>query len=199
MVAYGLIHEGDKLLRGFVYLARQPAFNDARRGEHVEMRHHFHIRIAAGRIQHTDILTKLLDSAVDDGIYIRFKKAFEAVAPDGAQRAQADGPVFVKILEKLQEPVLPQQRSLMAAQKRNGLLLKHPAHEVVHVLKMIIEVLAADPGKLGYVADGYLIKRLLSHESFKRLGQRVLGLVGCGVRLSFHCAAPLSAVSYTHI
>lgn len=199
MVAYGLIHEGDKLLLGFVYLARQPAFNDARRGEHVEMRHHFHIRIAAGRVQHADILTKLLDSAVDDGIYIRFKKAFEAVAPGGAQRAQADGPVFVKILEKLQEPVLPQQRSLMAAQKRNGLLLKHPAHEVIHVLKMIIEVLAADPGKLGYVADGYLIKRLLSHESFKRLGQRVLGLVGCGVRLSFHCAAPLSAVSYTHI
>ena len=115
MVAYGLIHEGDKLLRGFVYLARQPAFNDARRGEHVEMRHHFHFRIAAGRVQHADILTKLLDSAVDDGIYIRFKKAFEAVAPDGAQRAQADGPVFVKILEKLQEPVLPQQRSLMAA------------------------------------------------------------------------------------
>lgn len=79
------------------------------------MRHHFHIRIAAGRIQHADIFTKLLDSAVDDGVYIRFKKAFEAVAPDGAQRAQADGPVFVKILEKLQEPVLPQQRSLMAA------------------------------------------------------------------------------------
>ena len=200
MVAYGLIHEGDKLLRGFVYLARQPAFNDARRGEHVEMRHHFHIRIAAGRIQHADILTKLLDSAVDDGIYIRFKKALEAVAPDGAQRAQADGPVFVKILEKLQEPVLPQQRSLMAAQKRNGLLLKHPAHEVVHVLKMIIEVLAADPSKLGYVADGYLIKRLLSHESFKRLGQRVLGLVGCGVRLSFHCAAPLAGgFIYTYI
>lgn len=160
MVAYGLIHEGDKLLRGFVYLARQPAFNDARRGNDIEMRHHFHFRIAAGRIQHADILTKLLDSAVDDGIYIRFKKAFEAVAPDGAQRAQADGPVLVKILEKLQEPVLPQQRSLMAAQKRNGLLLKHPAHEVIHVLKMIIEVLAADPGKLGYVADGYLIKRL---------------------------------------
>ena len=163
MVAYGLIHEGDKLLRVFVYLARQPAFNNPGRGNDIEMRHHFHFRIAAGRIQHADIFTKLLDSAVDDGVYIRFKKAFEAVAPDGAQRAQADGPVFVKIPEKLQEPVLPQQRSLMAAQKRNGLLLKHPAHEVVHVLKMIIEVLAADPGKLGYVADGYLIKRLMSH------------------------------------
>lgn len=199
MVAYGLIHEGDKLLRVFVYLARQPAFNNPGRGNDIEMRHHFHIRIAAGRIQHADILTKLLDSAVDDGVYIRFKKALEAVAPDGAQRAQADGPVFVKILEKLQEPVLPQQRSLMAAQKRNGLLLKHPAHEVIHVLKMIIEVLAADPGKLGYVADGYLIKRLLSHESFKRLGQRVLGLVGCGVRFLSTVLPPLPAVSYTYL
>lgn len=81
MVAYGLIHEGDKLLRGFVYLARQSAFNDPGRGNDIEVRHHFHIRIAAGRIQHTDILTKLLDSAVDDGIYIRFKKRLRQSRP----------------------------------------------------------------------------------------------------------------------
>ena len=68
-----------------------------------------------------DLLADLLDGAVDDGVDIRLEKALEVLTPDGLQRTQADRPVLLDIAEQLQQ--------------RHGLLLKHPAQEVVYVGK----------------------------------------------------------------
>lgn len=58
-------------------------------------------------------------------------------------------------MKELEQPVLPEQCSLVLVQQGDGLLLKHPAQQIVDILKVIIEVLPADAAELGYVMDGY--------------------------------------------
>lgn len=82
-----------------------------------------------------DLLADLLDGAVDDGVDIRFEKVLEVLTPDGLQRTQAGRPVLLDIAEQLQQALLPQERPLVLLQQRHGLLLKHPAQEVVYVGK----------------------------------------------------------------
>ena len=114
------------------------------------------------------------------------KEALKTIAPDGVERAETDGAVSVDIMEELEQPVLPEQRTLVLVQQGNGLLLEHPAQQIVDVLTMILEMLPADAAELGYVMDGYLVKGLLRHERFERTGQSVLSLVGNCVSAFIH-------------
>ena len=79
----------------------------------------------------------------------------------------------------------------MLLQKGDGLLLKHPAQKVVHVLKMVIEILPPDPAALCQIVNGDLVERALGHQLLERHRQRVLGLIRGGVLLSFHTIPPL--------
>ena len=41
------------------------------------------------------------------------KEALKTIAPDGVERAETDGAVSVDIMEELEQPVLPEQRTLV--------------------------------------------------------------------------------------
>ena len=115
----------------------------------------YHLNVGVRSVKRAYLLTYLLGGAIDHRMDIPLKEAFETITPDGVERAETDGAVSVDIMKELEQPILPEQRALMLVQQGDGLLLKHPAKQIIDVLKMIIEMLPADAAELGYVMDGY--------------------------------------------
>ncbi len=130
-----------------------PDSKPGRRGDNIEVRYHLNVGVRS--VKRAYLLTYLLGGAIDHRMDIPLKEAFETITPDGVERAETDGAVSVDIMKELEQPILPEQRALMLVQQGDGLLLKHPAQQIIDVLKMIIEMLPADAAELGYVMDGY--------------------------------------------
>ena len=72
----------------------------------------------------------------------------------GVQGAQADRPVFLKILKELEQAVLPQHHTLMLPQQCHSLLVEHPAHCVVDILKVVVKMLPSHAAGLHDFHDG---------------------------------------------
>ena len=85
----------------------------------------------------------------------------------GVQGAQADRPVFLKILKELEQAVLPQHHTLMLPQQCHSLLVEHPAHCVVDILKVVVKMLPSHAAGLHDLHDGNFIQRLLRHQCFQ--------------------------------
>ena len=70
-------------------------------------------------------------------------------------------------LEQLEQAVLPQHDTLMFPQQRHSLLVEHPAHCVVDILKVVVKMLPSHAAGLHDFHDGNFIQRLLCHQSFQ--------------------------------
>ena len=163
MVLQDLAYKVDELLRRAVDLPQEPAFHDAGKGDDIELRHHVDIRRGAVWVQGADLPTDLLHGAVDDGVDVCLKELLEGVPAQGTEGAEAEGPVFLQIAEKLQKPLLPEQGPFVLFQQGEGFLLKGPAEQTVNIFKMVIEILAADPAALRQIVNGDFVQRLLGH------------------------------------
>lgn len=137
-----------------------------------------HIHNIGQGIPRADLLVQALDGAVDDGIDVRLEKAPDMVPSHRFEGAQADGAVFLQVAEQLQKPFLPEQRALVLLEQDHGLVLQHPAQQVIDILKMVVEALPADPAHPRQFGDRDLVHGLLGHQHFQRRGQLLLGLFG---------------------
>lgn len=186
MVLQKCIRKSNKFFRGFINFSDKPAFHNSGKGYYICVRHKRNVGIVAFGFFGSDLASYLLNRAVDNGINVRFKKALEMFAPYGMKRAKAYRAVFFKVAKKLQKPFLPKKSSFVLFKKRNSLFLKHPAHKVICVLKVIIKILPPNSGKLGYIMYCNFFKRLLSHKLFKRGGKSMFCLVRCGIGSLLH-------------
>ena len=103
---------------------------------------------------------------------------------------QTDRPVFLEILEQLEQAVLPQGDAFVFPQQGHSLLLEHPPHRVVDVFKMVVEVLpghAAGAHNLGYADLG---QRLLRHQSLEGGADLPLGGIARQIGPFFHACLP---------
>ena len=101
--------------------------------------------------------------------------ALHLLPADGVVGVHNEGLVGQGHLKNLQKPLLPGVVGLLAADGRLCLRQEDPLHQVVDVLKVVVEGLAADPAVLGDVGDGDLVQRLLQQQLLQRGGQRQLG------------------------
>ena len=85
------------------------------------------------------------------------------------------GPVGLYRVEDVQKALLPGGVGLFALQRTGGVLRAGPFHQVVNVLKVVVEGHAADAAVLGDVADGDFVQRLLEQQVFQRCLQRPFG------------------------
>ena len=108
-----------------------------------------------------------LDRTLYDSVNICLKKAFQMFPAQGVQGAQADRPVFLKILKELEQAVLPQHHTLMLPQQCHSLLVEHPVHCIVDILKVVVKMLPSHAAGLHDLRDGNFIQRLLCHQSFQ--------------------------------
>ena len=104
---------------------------------------------------------------------------YKMVIPAGASKPE-------QVLEKLEQAVLPQHDALVLAQQRHGLLLKHPAHRVIDVCKVIVEMLAGHAAGLHDLCHRDLIQRLLGHQLFQGGTDLPLGCIAGLISPLFH-------------
>ena len=71
-------------------------------------------------------------------------------------------------LEQLEQAVLPQHDPLVLPQQRHSLLVEHPAHRVVEILKVVVKVLPGHAAGLHDLRNGNFVQGLLRHQVFQR-------------------------------
>ena len=72
-----------------------------------------------------------------------------------------------QILKQLKQAVLPQGYALVFPQQDQSLLLEHPPHRGVDILKVVVKMLPGHAAGLHDLRDGNFIQRLLCHQSFQ--------------------------------
>ena len=142
-----------------------------------------HLRVILRAAQ---LFFHLLHASVDDVVDVLPEKPFHIIAPQRLQCAQAHLPVLLEIPEQLEQPLLPQQRSLPLFQQGHRLLLEHPAQQIINVLKVVVKILALHAALFHQLLNGNLIQRLLCHQFFQGVRHGPFGLAGRSVAFLFH-------------
>ena len=119
---------------------------------------------------------QLVHGAVDDGMDVVPEEHADVGPAQGLQRAAAHGPVLLYIAQQLQQALLPQQGPVVLPQQGHRLLLEHPAHQVIDILKVIVKGLTFQAAVVGQLPDGDFIQGLLDHFFLQRLAQHGLGV-----------------------
>jgi len=96
----------------------------------------------------------------------------------GAIGLQHEAPVAERVLEDLEEALLPGVVGLLAAQGLGSLARVNPIDEVEDVPEMVIEGLPIDLAVLGYVDDGDALQRPVLEQLLERGGEGLLRGLG---------------------
>ena len=176
MVLQKLIGKPNQLLGRFLNIAQKPFLHHTYQRPHIKPCQQIDFAVGCLAVQFHD---DPLDRALYDGVNVRLKKAFQMLPAHGVQGAQADRPVLLKVLEQLEQAVLPQHDTLMLPQQRHSLLVEHPAHRVVDIHKVIVKMLPDHAAGLHDLCDGDFVQRLLRHQRFQSGADLPLGGLAC--------------------
>ena len=178
-----------QLLRRLGQLTPEPALHRPCHHNGHQADHHFHLRrMGRQAIFHR----RLPDGPVHDAADIRLQQLFQRFLAQRVQRAEADRPILIDILEQMQKAVLPGGHALLLLQKLQRFLLKGPAQQIVNVL------LGADIHAHGGAVQNKQFRRgvqplgnddLLGHELLQRTADGLASGLGGFIPFS-HLTAP---------
>ena len=132
---------------------------------------------------------RLPDGPVHDAADIRLQQPLQRFLAQRVQRAEADRPILIDILEQMQKAVLPGGHALLLLQKLQRFLFKGPAQQIVNVRKIIVEMLPPHPAGIHDLRHGDPFQRLLGHELLQRTADGLTSGLGGFIPFS-HLTAP---------